>query len=161
EAGVHRGALHRILFDAATESLGLDRVLLNHRCMGLTQDGSGVTLHFQETATGKVAEDVRTGVVLACDGGNSAVRRHFYPDEEMPFEGINTWRGVARSKPILGGRTYIRIGSIKTAKMVIYPIVDHYDSEGNQLINFTSEVPLMGWPKNDWNKPAKIDDVLP
>ncbi len=104
---------------------------------------------------------MRAGILLACDGINSAVRRQFYPNEELAFEGINTWRGVARSKRILNGHTYIRIGSIKTGKLVIYPILDNVDGKGAQLVNFTSEVPLFGRPKNDWNKPAKLEDFLP
>ena len=161
ETGIHRGSLHRIMFDAAVKRLGAENIVLNRRCTGLEQDADGVTLHFEETTTGAAAEPVRAGIVLACDGVNSAVRRHFYPDEELAFEGINTWRGVARGKPILGGHTYIRIGSIKTGKIVLYPIIDNYDSHGNQLINFTSEVPLFGKPKNDWNKPAKLENLLP
>ena len=161
EIGIHRGSLHRIMFDAAVHALGAENIVLNRRCVGLEQDADGVTLHFEETMTGAAATPVRAGIALACDGVNSAVRRHFYPDEELAFEGINTWRGVARGKPILGGHTYIRIGSIKTGKIVIYPIIDNYDSDGNQLINFTSEVPLFGKPKNDWNKPAKLEDLLP
>jgi 2-polyprenyl-6-methoxyphenol hydroxylase-like FAD-dependent oxidoreductase len=160
EVGIHRGTLHRILFDAAVRELGAENVVLNRRCVGLDQDADRVTLHFEETTTGEAAEPVSARIALACDGVNSAVRRHFYPDEELAFEGINTWRGVARGKPILGGHTYIRIGSIKTGKIVVYPIIDSYDEDGNQLINFTSEVPLFGKPKNDWNKPAKLDDLL-
>ncbi len=141
EVGIHRGALHRILFDAAVAALGTENIVLNRRCVGLNQDESAVSLRFQETTTGKTLPEVRAGLVLAADGVNSAVRRHFYPDEELAFEGINTWRGVARGKPILGGHTYIRIGSIRTG-------------------NFTSEVPLLGRPRNDWNKPARLEDVL-
>jgi hypothetical protein len=43
----------------------------------------------------------------------------------VAFAGINTWRGVTRHKPILSGKSYLRIGSIDTGKMVIYPIVDN------------------------------------
>jgi len=147
EVGIHRGTLHRILLDTAVKALGHERVLLNRRCTGVTQDSAGVTVHFQETATGRAAEDVRASVALACDGVNSTIRRQFYPDEELVFEGINTWRGVSQWKPILGGHTYMRIGSIKTGKIVIYPIVDQYDTDGNQLVNWTTEAPQMGRPK--------------
>ena len=58
----------------------------------------------------------------------------------MAFAGINTWRGVTRRKPILTGRSYLRIGSIDTGKIVIYPIVDNIDGEGNQLINWMAEI---------------------
>lgn len=161
EIGIHRGRLHTILHEAAVEQLGSDHVVLNRRCNGLDQDANGVTLHFQETTTGQAAEAVRAGIVIACDGINSAVRRQFYPGEEPAFEGINTWRGVSRGKPILDGRTYIRIGSIKTGKIVIYPIENNIDGKGNQLINWTTEAPLLGRPKNDWNKPGKLEDFLP
>ena len=161
EIGIHRGTLHRILFDAALSALGASNIVLNRRCVGLEQNSEHVTLSFEETTTGAAAPPVRADIALACDGVNSAVRRHFYPDEELAFEGINTWRGVARGQPILGGHTYIRIGSIRTGKIVIYPIIGNYDSHGNQLINFTSEVPLFGKPKNDWNKPAKLEALLP
>ena len=65
--------------------------------------------------------------MIACDGINSALRKQFYPNDKIAFSGINTWRGVTRRKPILGGRTYMRVGSILTGKIVIYPIVDDID----------------------------------
>ena len=67
---------------------------------------------------------MRGDIAVACDGINSAVRRRFYPDEKVAFSGINTWRGVTRHRPILTGRSYMRVGSIETGKIVIYPIVD-------------------------------------
>jgi len=161
EAGIHRGRLHKILYDAAKARLGDENIITNRRCVGVEQDASGATVLLEETSSGAKLPPVRAGLVIACDGINSAVRRQFYPDEELGFEGINTWRGVARHKPILDGHTYIRIGSIKTGKLVIYPIVDNIDGNGNQLVNWTSEAPLLGRPKNDWNKPGKLEDFIP
>jgi 2-polyprenyl-6-methoxyphenol hydroxylase-like FAD-dependent oxidoreductase len=161
EAGIHRGRLHTIMYDAAKARLGTDAIVTNRKCMGVEQDADGVTLSYQETTSGADVPPVRASIVLACDGINSAVRRQFYPDEELAFEGINTWRGVARHKPIFDGHTYIRIGSIKTGKLVIYPIVDDVDGNGTQLVNWTSEAPLLGRPKNDWNKPGRLEDFLP
>jgi 2-polyprenyl-6-methoxyphenol hydroxylase-like FAD-dependent oxidoreductase len=62
---------------------------------------------------------------------------------------------------ILDGRTYLRIGSILTGKMVIYPIVDDVDGAGNQLVNWVAEIKQEGRVQNDWNKPGRIDDFLP
>ena len=98
--------------------------------------------------------------MIACDGVNSAVRRQFYPDEELRFAGINTWRGVTRAKPILTGRSYVRVGSMPRGKIVIYPIIDDVDGEGNQLINWTTEVAQPGYDRNDWNKPGRLEDFL-
>jgi 2-polyprenyl-6-methoxyphenol hydroxylase-like FAD-dependent oxidoreductase len=77
------------------------------------------------------------------------------------FTGINTWRGVTRRKPILGGRSYLRIGSILTGKIVIYPIVDNVDGAGNQLINWTTEIKRDTTAMNDWNKPGDLADFFP
>src|SRR5260221_6303196 len=104
---------------------------------------------------------VRGDIAIACYGVNSVVSRHFYPDEQLAFTGINTWRGVTRRKPILTGRSYLRVGTVETGKIVIYPIVDNVDGEGNQLINWMAERRMPGVKMNDWNKPGNIDDFFP
>ncbi|MGA9081759.1 MAG: FAD-dependent monooxygenase, partial [Pseudolabrys sp.] len=136
EVGIHRGNLHVILYQAVQKRLGPDAVFTDCECVGVDQDERGATVHFKQTSTGKGRDSVRADVVIACDGINSALRRQFYPNDKIAFSGINTWRGVTRRKPILGGRTYMRVGSILTGKMVIYPIVDDVDGKGNQLINW-------------------------
>jgi 2-polyprenyl-6-methoxyphenol hydroxylase-like FAD-dependent oxidoreductase len=76
------------------------------------------------------------------------------------YTGINTWRGVTRRKPILDGRTYIRIGSIRTGKIVIYPIADYPDT-GEQLINWMAEIESETLTANDWNCITGPEKVLP
>jgi 2-polyprenyl-6-methoxyphenol hydroxylase-like FAD-dependent oxidoreductase len=161
ELGIHRGKLHRVLFEAARERLGDERIVTDRTCIGIAQDGRGVDVRLRETSTGKELEAVRGDVAIACDGVNSVVRRQFYPGEKLAFTGINTWRGVTRRQPILGGRSYLRIGTVDTGKIVIYPIVDDVDGEGRQLINWTTEMRMPGEPMNDWNKPGRIEDFLP
>ena len=158
EYGIHRGKLHRILFEAALALSGADRVLTNHRCVRVDQDERGVAVHFVETSTGRALPPVKGDIAIACDGINSTVRRQFYPDEKVAFAGINTWRGVTRRPPILGGRTYMRVGSIETGKMVIYPIVNDVDGAGNQLINWMAEIRQPNVSMNDWNKPGNLAD---
>lgn len=160
ELGIHRGKLHRILFEAALQRLGPEHVHTGHRCNGLAQDASGVTLSFADNAQGPVAP-VRAPWVVACDGVNSGVRKHFYPQDRVCYGGINTWRGTSVHKPILGGQSYIRIGSIDTGKMVIYPIVDNVDAQGNQLINWVAEIRDSEARMNDWNRPGRTEDFLP
>ncbi|HEX4112881.1 MAG TPA: FAD-dependent monooxygenase [Stellaceae bacterium] len=55
----------------------------------------------------------------------------------------------------------MRVGSIKTGKMVIYPIVDNVDGDGNQLINWMAEIeqPKLN-KKNDWNETGNADDFI-
>ena len=158
EYGIHRGKLHRIMYEAALERCGADRIVTDRRCARVEQDERGVTARFVETSTGRELPPVRGDVVVACDGINSVVRRQFYPDEKLAFAGINTWRGVTRHPPILGGRTYMRVGSIETGKIVIYPIVDDVDGRGNQLVNWMAEIRQPSVAMNDWNKPGNLAD---
>jgi 5-methylphenazine-1-carboxylate 1-monooxygenase len=161
ELGIHRGKLHRILFEEALAQLGAEHIHTGHRCIGLEQDESGATIHFVDP-TGAPREPVRADIVIACDGINSAIRKQFYPDEKMAFAGINTWRGVTRHKPILTGKSYMRVGTIDTGKMVIYPIVDNIDVDGNgegmQLINWMAEIQGDSDAMNDWNQSGKSAD---
>lgn len=153
EVGIHRGKLHRILYEAALERLGAQHVHTGCRCVGVEQDEGGVTVHFA-APDGTRREPVRGDVVVACDGVNSAVRRQFYPDERLAFAGINTGRGVTRHAPILTGKTYLRIGLIETGKMVIYPIVDDVGGQGRQLINWMAEIQGDRAQMNDWTARA-------
>jgi 5-methylphenazine-1-carboxylate 1-monooxygenase len=161
EVSIHRGRLHMILYKAACERLGRDRVLTDHDCVGVAQDEDSVTIAFKAFSTGQAREPVRASVAIGCDGINSVIRRQLYPDDRVAFAGINTWRGVTRRKPILGGRTYMRIGSILTGKIVVYPIIDNVDRDGNQLINWMAEIKRDTFDQNDWNKPGNVNDVLP
>jgi 5-methylphenazine-1-carboxylate 1-monooxygenase len=160
EVGVHRGRLHMALHAAACERLGADRILTDHDCVGLEQDQSGATVHVRQTSSGTMRGSIRARVVIACDGVNSTLRQQLYPDERVAFAGINTWRGVTRHPPILTGRSYIRIGSILTGKIVIYPIIDRIDDAGNQLINWTTEIKQDSFEQNEWNAPGSLADFL-
>jgi len=159
EIGISRGKLHRILFEAAVQRLCADRIHTDHRCAGLTQDETGVTAHFIDSS-GAQLPGVRAGIVVACDGIHSAVRKQFYPQEKVAFGGINTWRGVTRHKPILTGKSYMRVGSIRTGKMVIYPIADNVDGQGHQLINWVAEIEGSSEVMNDWNRGGRVDDFI-
>ena len=156
EVGIHRGKLHMILYGAVTRELGSDAVVTDHECVGVEQDETGATVRF------KGRDPVRADIVVACEGINSTIRKQFYPDDKVVFTGINTWRGVTRRKPILDGRTYMRVGSINTGKIVIYPIVDNIDGQGNQLINWMAEIKQPdSASQNDWNRTGNLDDFFP
>jgi 2-polyprenyl-6-methoxyphenol hydroxylase-like FAD-dependent oxidoreductase len=161
ELGIHRGRLHMALYRAALAALGAERIVTNRHCIAIEQSDSGVSVKLRETSTGKMLDAITAEVAIGCDGINSAVRKQFYPDEQVAFAGINTWRGVTRRKPILTGRSYMRIGSIRTGKIVVYPIIDDIDAEGNQLINWMAEIQTNNVEKNDWNKTGKREDFLP
>lgn len=158
ELGIHRGKLHRILFDEVVKRLGTEHVHTGHRCIRVDQSEQHATVTF-ELATGGTHQ-VQADVAVACDGVNSTVRKQFFPDDQVCFAGINTWRGVTVHKPILTGKSYMRVGSIDTGKMVIYPIVDNVDGQGNQLINWMAEIQRPDTKMNDWNKAGDARDCI-
>ncbi|HVV93955.1 MAG TPA: flavin-dependent oxidoreductase [Hyphomicrobiales bacterium] len=160
EIGIHRGRLHMILFRAAVARLGREHIHTDRQLVAVEQDDHAARLGFVETSTGQAVPAVEAEAVVACDGINSAIRRQFYPEETLAFAGINTWRGVTRRKPILTGRSYLRVGSILTGKIVIYPIVNDIDGEGRQLVNWMAEITREGFEQNDWNKPGDLADFL-
>ncbi|MEE4350206.1 MAG: flavin-dependent oxidoreductase [Pacificimonas sp.] len=159
EIGIHRGKLHATLLEAVRERLPVDALKTDHRLSSFTQDDDGVTLSFVRTSNGEALPDVRAEYVVGCDGVNSAVRKTMHPNDAVAFAGINTWRGVTRRKPFLDGRTYARIGTLRTGKMVIYPIIDYPD--GTQLINWVAELRRDDWQANEWNIAGDTSDVLP
>jgi 2-polyprenyl-6-methoxyphenol hydroxylase-like FAD-dependent oxidoreductase len=161
EIGIHRGRLHLILYRAALARLGAERIRTAHTCVGVEQDARGARMRFVNTNSGDALAPVHADAVIACDGVNSTIRKQLYPGDAVAFAGINTWRGVTRRKPILSGKTYIRIGSILTGKLVIYPIIDNIDGDGNQLINWMAEIKQATFTRNDWNQPGSLDDFYP
>ncbi|MDJ0921710.1 MAG: flavin-dependent oxidoreductase [Henriciella sp.] len=158
EFGIHRGTLHAILYRAAQAEIGAENILTDHKCTGVTTSDTSATASFEHSSTGAPAGTIEADLIIACDGVNSAVRHQFYPDETVAYAGINTWRGVTRHTPILGGRTYMRVGSIRTGKMVIYPITKP-DKNGHQLINWVAEIQSDTMAMNDWNKSARPEDL--
>ena len=153
EIGIHRGKLHRILFDAAVSRLGADKVHTGMRCSAFSQNDNGVEIEFSNAHT-QTSLKVQAQIAVACDGVNSVVRAQMHPQDALCFAGINTWRGVTVHPPILTGKSYLRIGTVEVGKMVIYPIIDNVDGKGNQLINWVAELQKPNAAMNDWNRPG-------
>jgi 5-methylphenazine-1-carboxylate 1-monooxygenase len=161
EVSIHRGRLHGALYCKALEVLGPGQIVTDHKLVSFVQDETGVDLFFERLSGGPAPAPQRADIVIGCDGVTSAVRKTLYPDDKVVFTGINTWRGVTWRKPILDGRTYLRVGSIRTGKMVIYPIANSTNGEGLQLINWVAEIASPTATMNDWNKGGRLEDFLP
>jgi 2-polyprenyl-6-methoxyphenol hydroxylase-like FAD-dependent oxidoreductase len=156
---IHRGDLHMVLYEAVQERLGPECVLLDHRCVNVTQDEQHATGSFVDSK-GAALPPQKADIIIACDGIHSAVRKQFYPGEGAPvFHGINLWRGVTRAKPFLNGGSITRIGGLFTTnKLLFYPIRNNIDDQGNQLINWTVEVVTEIEDAVDWTKPGQLED---
>lgn len=157
---IHRSELHKVLIDAVKARMGAGALHLGHRCIRVSQDENFVSATF--ALAGNDTEDTHTGAVLVgADGVHSIVRKTLKPGEGEPrFHGINLWRGVARRKPFLTGASIARVGAMH-ATIIMYPIRDNVDDEGNQLVNWVVEVDSKSAVKADWNGIARLEDFYP
>jgi 2-polyprenyl-6-methoxyphenol hydroxylase-like FAD-dependent oxidoreductase len=153
---IHRGDLHQVLLDAFRQRVGADRLHLGWRCTGFAQDKDGVDLTFAGQPR------VRAEIAVSCEGIHSTIRKQIYPDEGPPrYSGINMWRGVTRAKPFLTGASMVRIGWLKPAKVLVYPIRDAIDAEGRQLINWVVDIETPEYkPQRDWNRRGRLEDFM-
>ncbi len=158
---IHRGDLQMLLLTAARERLGHDRIVMGHQCASAESMGDKVRARFRNMESGQDLGTVDGDCLIACDGIHSAVRKQFYPGETRPaLSGIMMWRGVTRGAPFLTGGSHVRAGSLRTGKMVIYPIRNNVDGRGRQLINWVAELQRETFTLNDWNKLGKKEDFF-
>jgi 2-polyprenyl-6-methoxyphenol hydroxylase-like FAD-dependent oxidoreductase len=157
---IHRGDLQRVLLDAFRSRSGADAIITNRHCLGVEQDEAGVNVTFSGGPGGANRFTARGRVAIGCDGINSAIRKHFYPDEGEPrYSGVNMWRGVTRWKPMLSGASMVRAGWLSHGKMVIYPICQA-GADGLQLVNWVAEIETAKYRKRDWNRAGSLDDFI-
>jgi len=156
---IHRGDLHDILFRTVIERLGDDAIVLDSRCVRVDHDADGATVHFRSEDGSSF--QARASIVIGCDGVHSVVRKQLYPNEGAPrFSGVNMWRGVTSMKPFLTGASMVRVGWIPVGKMVIYPIRNNIDAEGNQLINWVAETESDTPVERDWSRAGRLEDFF-
>ncbi len=158
---IHRGDLQAVLLRAVRERIGQDAIVADRRCAGFEQDEGGVTVRFDDAA-GSAQAPVRAKLAVGCDGIHSAIRKHLYPNDGAPrYSGVNMWRGTTVMKPFLSGATMVRAGWLSVGKMVIYPIRDNVDGQGNQLINWVAEIEADQPARRDWNRQGRLEDFFP
>ncbi len=157
---IHRGDLQLALISAVMERLGTDRVLRGWRCTSVTTDATGATAHFAD-CDGHVLDDQRGSIAIACDGVNSVLRKQVHPEEVEPrYSGVTMWRGVTKMRPVLSGATFVRAGWLTPGKLVMYPIRNDIDENGNQLMNWLAENETPQRVTRDWTRRGYLDDFI-
>ena len=152
---IHRADLQAVLLEAVKARIGEDRIRLGWHCVGFEQSTDEVRLMFRER------DPVAGKIAVGCDGIHSVIRRQLYPGEGEPrYSGVNMWRGVTRWKPILSGASMVRAGWLATDKLVHYPIRNHVDGQGTQLVNWLWEIETPQYKRWDWNRPARVEDFI-
>lgn len=160
---IHRGELQMILYRAAQEMLGKDRIRFGRRIARFAQHHGKVSAQFVDR-DGMPVENAEADILIGADGIHSAVRGQFYPDEGPPkWQGILMWRGVTVGKPFLGGATMVQAGH-HTQKFVCYPISRAHAERGEALINWICDLHVSDGAlpsREDWNKAGSLADFLP
>lgn len=159
---IHRGALQMLLLEAAQARLGEDRIHLDHEAVAVEAEAGRV--EFRSRATGTQRAPAEGDVVAGADGIHSALRARFYPQEGPPVWNRRVlWRGVTLARPYLNGRTMVMAGH-QDEKFVCYPIDPMAEAGGQALINWIAELRFPDeaeWRREDWNRPGRLEDVLP
>ena len=156
QISIHRGDLHAILLRAVTERLGPRALFLNHKCIGMRQNDEFAFAQFENKP------EVKGSLLIACDGIHSVIRAQMHPSATaLRYEGTAQYRGVTKWPSFLGGASMVYLGTNKHGKLVVYPIRDNIDSQGNQLINWVIELerPMEDLTR-DWNRKARVEDFI-
>ena len=143
----HRGDLHAVLLDAIRREKP-DAIHLDRKCLGVTQDGDGVTLEFEN------AEPVRASIVIGADGVQSRVRLSVFGADRPEFTGIVAWRGlIPRDKVPEGVKLDIGTNWVGPGGHVV-----HYPVRGGTLLNFVGLLERGDWRVESWTVQGTKDE---
>jgi 5-methylphenazine-1-carboxylate 1-monooxygenase len=159
---IHRGHLQMMLLETVHARLGEEAVVTGAGIAGFEQ--SGETVHVRVEHRDGRRETIEAGLLLACDGIHSAVRRQLFPEEGPPhWGGAVLWRGTTVDRPFLSGATMAMAGH-EWQKFVTYPISNPDPETGEALINWIAELkyePGSGWNREDWTRQGDFADFMP
>lgn len=140
---IHRNDLHQILVQAV-EKAAPGAIRLDHRFVGVEQDGRTVTLAFDGQPS------VTFDVVVGADGVHSKMRELLFGAGPAKFTGIVAWRGVIPAEWLPERlRRPIGFNWIGPGGHVI-----HYPIRRGELINFTSVIERQDWTIESWSTPG-------
>ena len=169
---IHRGKLQMLLWCAATERLGADRMHTGHRLVSFDQTADTAIAHFERrlSASGSASGEIHAGsgpsrvriesdILVGADGIHSAVRQQLHHDQGLPrASGLVLWRGAVKAPAFLDGRTMFMAGD-DSQKAVVYPISPP-DSDGTALINWVAERPAnVDMATVSWNREVDVAQV--
>ena len=165
QISIHRGKLQGVLYRAAVERLGADRIQIGHRLIGFEERGQGIVARFERRADDRSVE-VSGDVLIGADGIHSALRALLYPDEgPLSWNGHMLWRGAVEWPAYADGRTMLIAGG-NAAKFVYYPIHADPARPNQRLTNWAimAQIGDGSQPpprREDWSRPGRLSEVLP
>ncbi|RVU26434.1 flavin-dependent oxidoreductase [Sandaracinomonas limnophila] len=160
---IHRGKFQMLLWEEALKAIGKENLYTNAHLTSFEQDDQEVRVQFVNKQTGENWPIEHGDVLIGADGIHSELRKILYPNEGgVVYSGNVLYRGTTKMKGYLTGASMAMIGSLRQ-KMVIYPIVDSLDPDGNQLINWVGNLKMGEEGQltvRDWNRQADKDRLM-
>lgn len=146
---MHRADLHEGLADAirATDP---SCIRLGQRCVGVTQDASGVTARFDG------GNEVRADVLVGCDGLRSIVRESVHGATAPPFAGYIAYRALVPMQRIRG----IVIEPPSCLQIGPRHSFTRYPVRNGELLNYVAMAEKSGWEVESWSVRADVAEVL-
>jgi 5-methylphenazine-1-carboxylate 1-monooxygenase len=160
---IHRGKFQVMLWQEAKRILGPESLFTNCHLRNYEEIDGQVKAKFIDKDSGELVADETSDILIGADGINSYVRKSLYPEEgSVVYSGNILYRGTAMMPSFLTGSTMAMIGSMRQ-KMVIYPIGNAVDSDGNQHINWVANVKEPAGASitvRDWNRQVGKERLL-
>ena len=144
--GIHRADLQAILSGA----VGLDRIRLRKRLVGIDDTGTRAVLRFDDGST------TDADLVVGADGARSLVRHWMLGYDDALYSGCSGFRGVVPvdKLPSLPDPTALQFWMGPGGHLLHYPM-------GHGHINFLLvERHPAPWPRRDWIMPAAEGEQL-
>ncbi|MFK7837079.1 MAG: flavin-dependent oxidoreductase [Sulfitobacter sp.] len=159
---VHRGQLHRMMYETLIARAGADCVKTGWRSTGFVNDADAAVLEMTSVAGKRLR--VKGSVIIGADGIHSTIRAQMAPQEGPPaWGGKILWRGTTQAKPYLSGASMVMIG-YDGVRFVSYPISNPDPETGLATINWIVNLQTdeaAGFKKENWNRRADLNDFLP
>ena len=160
---IHRGEFQMLLWNEAKEVIGEENLITNAHLTSFEQDEKEVRATFVNKQTNKNLPLETGDILIGADGIHSELRKLLYPNEGgVVYSGNVLYRGTSKMKPYLKGASMAMIGSLRQ-KMVIYPIIDSVDEDGNQLINWVANLKMGEEGRltvRDWNRQVGKEKLM-
>ncbi len=160
---IHRGKFQVMLWQEAMRILGPESLFTNCHLGNYEEIDGQVKATFIDKDSGQWVAEETSDILIGADGINSYVRKSLYPEEgSVVYSGNILYRGTAMMPSFLTGSTMAMIGSMRQ-KMVIYPIGNSVDADGNQHVNWVANVKEPAGALitvRDWNRQVGKEHLL-
>jgi salicylate hydroxylase len=132
----------------AVRRIKADAIRLGSRCVGFSQDDSGVSVQLESGSA-------RGDALVGADGVHSAVRQALFGPDRPQFTGVIAWRGIVpmarlpRHMARMIGSNWVGPGGH----------VVHYPLRAGKLMNFVGALERADWRVESWTSRGTTEEL--